>query len=353
MHIWRYITPILVGLIGVVVFFALNLPLPFLLGPISACLLAALFGLKMQGIKILNDGMRSILGVAIGASLTPAVLYGMLAYWPTLSLMMVQTTLIGGIGLFYFYRVCGYGFQTSYYSAMPGGLPDMVAFGEEAGGNVRTISLLHATRVTLIVVGLPFLLKTVWDVDLSNPPGPPIQSVPQHELALMAFSAIFGWLAAKRIGMFGATILGPMIVAGFFAVIDMIHSRPPAEVVWAAQFFIGMMVGVKYTGITWEEVKRDIAAGTGFALAIYAITALVLTVIVMNDLAPTMDALMAFTPGGQAELLVLSIIVGADLPFVIAHHVLRLSTVVVMAPSIARWLGVAEKGEANPKMPLD
>ena len=52
-----------------------------------------------------------------------------------------------------------------------------------------------------------------------------------------------------------------MIFAGALALTDFIHSRPPAEAVWIAQFFIGMMVGVKYSGITVAEVKRDIKAG--------------------------------------------------------------------------------------------
>ena len=332
----QHIQPIIIGLIGVGVFFLFNLPLPFLLGPITACLIAALLGVEMKGIKVLNDSMRTILGVAIGASLTTTVVAGMVAYWPTLLLMLAQTALIGVLGLVYFHRLCRYDFVTSYYSAMPGGLPDMVALGEEAGGNVRSISLLHAVRVTLIVVGLPFLLSAIWNVDLSNPPGPPVRNVPIVEILLMAVSALGGWIIAKRLGMFGATILGPMIFAGALALLGFIHSRPPAEAAWVAQFFIGMMVGVKYSGITAAEVRRDIKAGAGFALMIYLITILILVLIWALELAPPMDALMAFTPGGQAELLVLSIIVGADLPFVIAHHVLRLSTVVIMAPTCAK-----------------
>lgn len=341
---FEHIAPILIGLVGVFFFHLFHLPLPFLLGPITACLIAALLRVPMKGIKVLNDSMRTILGVAIGASLTPAILIGMLAYWPTLLLMLIQTAMIGYLGIVYFYRICGYDFQTSYYSAMPGGLPDMVAFGEEAGGNVRSISLLHATRVTLIVVGLPFLLRAIWDVDLTNPPGPPARDVAPIEMGLMVISALGGWYIAKRIKMFGATILGPMIFAGVLALSGLITSRPPAEAVWVAQFFIGMMVGVKYAGITMAEVRRDLLAGTGFAVLIYGITILSLLVIAGLDLAPMMDALMAFTPGGQAELLVLSIIVGADLPFVIAHHVLRLSTVVIAAPTVAKFFKAQPRG---------
>ena len=49
-----------------------------------------------------------------------------------------------------------------------------------------------------------------------------------------------------------------------------------------------------------------------------------------------METVLAFAPGGQAELTVLAVIVGADLSFVIAHHVLRIFIVIMGAPVAAR-----------------
>jgi uncharacterized membrane protein AbrB (regulator of aidB expression) len=41
------------------------------------------------------------------------------------------------------------------------------------------------------------------------------------------------------------------------------------------------------------------------------------------------------TPGGQAELVVLALIVGADMTFVVAHHLLRIFVVILGAPIVA------------------
>jgi uncharacterized membrane protein AbrB (regulator of aidB expression) len=49
-----------------------------------------------------------------------------------------------------------------------------------------------------------------------------------------------------------------------------------------------------------------------------------------------MEALLALAPGGQAELTVLALIVGADVAFVVAHHVLRIFVVILGAPIAAR-----------------
>ena len=328
-----------VGLAGVLAFKALSLPLPWLLGPIAACLVAALAGLPMAGVRTLNDGMRTILGVAVGATLTPAVLATVPAMWPTLILVPAMVLSIGVVGIPYFQRVWRYDFATAYYAAMPGGLQDMLVFGEEAGANVRSLSLIHATRLLVIVVTLPFLLHGIWGADLANPPGLPLTNVPLHELALMVVCAIVGWRGAKHLGLFGASILGPLIVTAVLTVAGILHNRPPAEAIWAAQFFIGITIGSKYAGITAEELRRDLAAGFGFCLLLIALTLVFVETIYAVGLAPGMETLLAFAPGGQAELTVLALIVGADMAFVVAHHVLRLFVVLLGAPVAARAFG--------------
>jgi membrane AbrB-like protein len=322
--------------VGVALLKLLHLPLPWLMGPIFACLAAALAGVKMRGIKPLNDTMRTILGVAVGATLTPAVLATFPAMWPTLLLVPIMVAVIGVIGVPYFQRFCGYDFATAYYATMPGGLQDMIVFGEEAGANVRTLSLIHATRVMVIVVALPFLLIGIWEADLSNPPGAPATSIPPLELLLMAVCAIAGWRLAKRVGLFGASILGPLIITAALTLAGGLHNRPPAEAIWAAQFFIGMTIGTKYAGITMAEIRKDLAAGLGFCGILIVLTLIFVEAIYGLGLAPGMETLLAFAPGGQAELTVLALIVGADVAFVVAHHVLRIFVVIMGAPLAAR-----------------
>jgi uncharacterized membrane protein AbrB (regulator of aidB expression) len=56
-----------------------------------------------------------------------------------------------------------------------------------------------------------------------------------------------------------------------------------------------------------------------------------------------METLLAFAPGGQAELTVLALIVGADMAFVVAHHVLRIFSVILGAPIAARVLRLGKR----------
>lgn len=340
----RLATTYAVAALGVLVFHVLALPLPWLLGPIVACLVAGLLGVRMKGVALLNNAMRSVLGVAVGATLTTALVASLASMWATLALVPVMVILMGVIGLPYFQRLWGFDFATSYYSAMPGGLQDMLLFGEEAGGDVRALSLIHATRVMVIVVILPFILQGYWDVDMTTAPGAPAADLPLSQLALMVVAGIGGWRIAKAVGLFGASILGPMIAAGILALTGILEHRPPAEAIWAAQFFIGMTVGTKYSGVTSAEVRRDVAAALGFCVILLVLTALFVEFIHLLQLAPPMEALLAFAPGGQAEMAVLALIAGADIAFVVAHHVLRIVVVIIGAPVAARLVSPKPAG---------
>ena len=330
------LTSFLISGLGVGAFHLLDIPLPWLLGPIGACLLAAPLGVHLKGLKPLNDGMRTILGVAVGATLTPTVLATFPAMWPTLLCVPLMVAVIGFAGVPYFHRLWGYDVPTAYYATMPGGLQDMLIFGEEAGADVRTLSLIHATRVMVIVVIVPFLLSWFWAADLTNPPGAPASAVPVGELLIMLACAIIGWRGAKMLGLFGASILGPLILTAGVTLAGGLTNRPPAEAIWAAQFFIGMTIGCKYAGITLAEVRRDLVAGLGFCAILIVITIVFVEAIVLADLGPGMETLLAFAPGGQAELVVLALIVGADAAFVVAHHVLRMFVVILGAPLAAK-----------------
>jgi membrane AbrB-like protein len=326
----------LIAAVGVAIFHLLHLPLPWLLGPIIACLLAALLGVPLRGMSTVNNLMRTILGVAVGATFTWALVVTMVDMWSTLILVPLMVFAIGLIGVPYFQRLWGFDFATSYYGAMPGGLQDMLLFGEEAGGDVRALSLIHATRVMVIVVALPFILQGYWGVDLSNPPGVPAASLPVSQLVLMVMCGVAGWQIAKAVGLFGSSILGPMILAALLALSGVLQHRPPAEAIWMAQFFIGMTVGTKYAGVTGAEVRRDVTAALGFCLILLVLAGAFVEVIHLLALAPPMETLLAFAPGGQAEMTVLALIAGADMAFVIAHHVLRIVVVILGAPIAAR-----------------
>jgi hypothetical protein len=327
-----------IALTGVLVFLTVGLPLPWLLGPMFACLAAALLGLDLRAPGRLCAGMRTILGVAVGASITPGVVARLPDMAASIALIPPFVLLIGLIGYPYFRKLWRFDPATSYFASMPGGLQDMLVFGEEAGGSARVLSLVHATRVLVIVSLLPLFLTEVFDLDLSNPPGKPLADVPNSQLFLMVVIAVAGWRAAAAVGMFGASILGPMILATIASLTGLIDQRPPAEAILAAQFFIGLAVGVRYVGLTVAELRSIVVAGLGFTLILAALSVVFMEIVILLGLSDPVDAILAFAPGGQGEMTVIALIAGADVAYVVTHHLTRLITVIIGAPLVGRWL---------------
>lgn len=326
---------LVVAIVGAGLFVLLGLPLPFLFGPMSACLVAALMGAKMQGAGQLGTGARTVLGLAVGASITPEVIDRLPSMAASLALVPLYVLLIGAIGVPYFHRVAKFDLPTSYYCAMPGGMQDMIVFGEVAGANVRALSLVQATRVLTIVTVAPFLLIHVYGVEFVNPVGARAADLPLGELLIMVAAALIGWKGGERIGLFGAAIIGPLVLAAVLSLTGILHDRPPREAVLASQFLIGMSVGVYYVGVTLRELRHIVAVGAVFVLLLAVLAALFTEVVVLSGLAPAVEGFLAFAPGGQAEMAIIAIVAGADLGYVVTHHLARMVLVIVAAPAVA------------------
>ncbi len=324
-------------------FWSLGLPLPFLFGPMAACLIAALSGARLQTMGQVSVAARTILGVAVGASVTPALVGQVPVMAASVALVPFYIAGIALIGV-PFFRRCGFDPVTSWYAAMPGGLQDMVIFGQEAGGDVRALSLIHATRVLMIVTIAPILLTHLYGAGLTNPIGAPLSTIPLTELALMVAAALIGWKGGERIGLFGASILGPMIVTAALSLAGLIHMRPPAEAILTAQLFIGMGIGVHYVGVTLRDLRHAVASGVAFVLILAAMAALFTEIVILTGLARPVEAFLAFAPAGQAEMTVLAIVAGADLGYVILHHLTRIILVIIGAPLAARVFAVNRSG---------
>lgn len=329
---------------GTLLFWGLDLPLPFLFGPMAACLIAALSNVPIKGFGQVSVAARTILGVAVGASITPDLFHQLPQMAMSVALVPVFIALIGIIGVPFFRHVWGFDAPTAYYAAMPGGLQDMVIFGTEAGGDPRALSLIHATRVLIIVTLAPAFLTLAYGAGLTNPIGAPLMELPVGEMALMAAAALIGWKGGERIGLFGASILGPMIVTAVLSLAGLIHSRPPAEAILAAQFFIGCGIGVHFLGVTWGELTRVVLAGIAYVLVLAVLAAGFTGLVTWAGLGDPVEAFLAFAPGGQAEMTVLAIVTGADLGFVITHHLTRIVLVIVGAPLFAGLMARRRKG---------
>ncbi|WP_142664399.1 AbrB family transcriptional regulator [Paracoccus laeviglucosivorans] len=335
--ILRQSLTLIIATAGLVTFLLLDLPLPFLFGPMAGCLVGALLGAPLKGLGQVSVGARTVLGVAIGTSITPALVAKLPTMALSVMLVPVYIVIIALIGVPFFRKVCGFDPITAFYAAMPGGSADMTVLGQEAGANVRQLSLVHVTRLLVIMTVAPILLTQLYGVSLTNPLGAAAADLPLHEMGIMVLVALIGWKGGERIGLFGAAILGPLFLSAVLSLSDVLHTRPPREVLLAAQFLIGTGIGASYAGVTLRELRHTVFSGAAFVLILAALAAIFTEFVTLTGLAPAVEGFLAFAPGGQAEMAMLAIVAGADLGFVVIHHLTRIFIVILGTPLIARF----------------
>ncbi|WP_368373225.1 AbrB family transcriptional regulator [Rubellimicrobium arenae] len=101
-----------------------------------------------------------------------------------------------------------------------------------------------------------------------------------------------------------------------------------------AQFLIGLNIGFHYIGVTCRELRRTIGVKALIMLILAMLADAVAEVPV--SLASPVKAFLAFAPGAEAEVTVLAIVSGANLAYVVVHHLAPILVVILGTPLVMR-----------------
>ena len=318
----------------------LRLPLPWFLGALTATLIAAVLDVPFQEPPRIGVVLRAILGVAIGSAFAPELLSRGAPMLVSLVCLLPWLALLIGGGYWFFTRRVLLDPMTAFFASVPGGLSDMVLIAEEMGGDARTVTLIQLARNILVVFALPLYLQYHDGFEVTRQ----AFSAQSHLTDLTLDSAVelialglVGLLLARRFGIVGAAIVGPMILSGILHVSGYTTAKVPFEIMTPTQILLGVLLGAKFRGLSWLEFRTTLAAGLMFAAGLLLITPLMSTLVArLSGFAPALT-LMAYAPGGQAEINLLAFSLHVDVAFVAIHHLARLAIVMLAAQSMVRW----------------
>ena len=332
---------LLLGTLGGWAASALDLPLPWMIGAMTATTVAAVAGAPIAMAQPLRTVMVAVLGVMLGSGFTPEILARLDEWIVSLLSLFAYIALAGGAGLLYFRRVCGYDPITAYFSAMPGGLSEMIVVGGEMGGDARRISLAHASRLLLVVLTIPFAFRWLEEFEPGSRPaaGLPIASIPPVDLGILALCGLVGFALARAVKVPAAAVVGPMLVSAVVHLAGWTDAAPPVELVSAAQVAVGAAIGARFAGTELRLVLQTLVQSFGATAILVAVTLLFAGGLSLAlDLDPR-ALVLAFAPGGLAEMSLIAIALGADAAFVATHHIVRIVLIVVLAPAAFRLMG--------------
>lgn len=340
---WRHFGLVLltlaIGLVGAALYAQTPLPLPWFLGPMFACLLAIAVRIPVRRTPTLTLLMRIVLGLAIGSAFTPEM--ASRAGEMTLSLLFVfpYVIVLGLIGYPYFRAFPGYDRVTAFLAAIPGGFQAMVAIGEDRGADLRRLSIIHGTRIMVIVFAVPLWIQFAGtDLEGVIPVSASFAALTLKETLVLIVCGAGGYWLGKLCRISGAAIIGPMLANGALHLIGFAEARVPVELVNAAQVAIGVHIGCQFAGITARELISTVSVAFGYALVLLAGAAAFTVLVVWATGIDANAVALAYAPGGQPEMNLIALVLNIDPAYVALHHLLRVMIIIIGAQFLIGWL---------------
>jgi hypothetical protein len=209
----------------------------------------------------------------------------------------------------------------------------MAIMAVDAGADVRKITLVHAMRVMMVVFIVPFWLQFGGGQTLGQgvARAPPLSQLTLIDAVLIMLIAWAGSRIATRIGLLGASMVGPLILSGLLHGFGLTTVKVPLEILIAAQLTLGIVIGSYFIGVTLREFVTVLSWGLAFGtMLLLAAATATLLVSAITGLDSTV-VLLGYSPGGQNEMALLALIIGLDVAVVALHHLLRVAMVIIGA----------------------
>ncbi len=351
---WHLAETLSVATIGGGAFGGIGVPAGWLSGAMLAVACAALAGRPMYVPLRLTSTILVVIGISLGAVVTPATLHGITTYPVSIIVLVAAMAVIGFAGALYLQKVHGWDRVSAFLGAAPGGLSQVMAVAAELGADMRGIAIVQTMRVVVIAVGLPAGLASFGLV------GPVFQSL-GGELALETLPELAILVAVSTalavllfyVNFPGGLLFGAMLASAVLHGSGLIQAVMPWWVVNAAMIALGAVTGARFANTSFRMLMSFLVASfgsLGVSIVIGGAAALAMIAVTPFRIA---DVMIAFAPGSVDAMMLLALALNIDPVYVGAHHLARIFFVSLTTPLVARFAArrVLTPGEKPPKRP--
>ncbi|MFP7296636.1 AbrB family transcriptional regulator [Neobacillus niacini] len=345
--IFRFFYTLLIAFIGGIVFFLITVPIPWLLGPMTAVLIGSRFK-KIQvhwPIQIRDIGLI-ILGYSIGLSFTKEAAIQILGKLPLMLLLTVILVIFCAGIAFFVSKLSGVDYPTILTGSIPGGLSQMITFAEEVKGiDLTTVSFLQVTRVIMIIFSVPFLIysplvtnsSSALIENLENNSNQTSDTLFPSIIFYAAICVICAFLG-KRLKFPTPFLLGPITATAILTITGLQGPELPNSVMDFSQIMIGGYIGLLLKPEKLQHKGKiiifAIVSGLVMILGSFGLSMLLVH---YNDITPA-TSLLSLTPGGADQMAILAHEVHADLSIVTGFQLFRLLFIFFAVPPFLKWI---------------
>jgi uncharacterized protein len=326
-----------------------GVPAGWLSGSILAAAGAAIAGRPLLMPQLLTRAIFVVIGISLGAVVTPQTLNGMTAYPASIAILIVAMACISIGGTAYLCLVHRWHMLTAYLASSPGGMSQVLVVAADLGADLRAIAIVQTMRVVIIAVALPAGLSLLGFAGHAMRRGNgPLSFALADELAILVAASTVVALIAYRIRFPGGLLFGAMFASAILHGSGLIHAVVPPWVANIAMVALGGVIGARFANTPLRLLTNYLAAAFGsFAVAVTIATVFAAGLIDLMSL-PVPEVMIAYAPGSVDAMMLLALALHLDPVFVGAHHVMRIIFVSLMMPLVARRIAHAPADAIKP-----
>jgi membrane AbrB-like protein len=342
----RYLITLLLALASALLGAWLHTPLPWILGPLVVTAAASMLGAPTGSWLPLRNVGQWTIGAALGLYFTPQVTTLVAGIWWAVLLGIVWSLGLGMVFAVWLYRMQAPFMPqvppdqmraTAWFASAIGGASEMTLLAERERARTDLVAASHSLRVLIVTITVPFALtwSGLHGLDLT-PAGPREASWPGFVWLVLATGA-GAWLM-EQLGRTNPWFIGALLVSMGLTMAGIHLSAVPQWLSNAAQLFIGVSLGVRFTKEFMHTAPRWlglVAAGTLGMIALCAAFAFGLSR--LTGIHPA-TMILGTSPGGIAEMAITAKVLQLGVPVVTAFQVCRLIAVLVLVGPAYRVL---------------
>ncbi|KMY33108.1 hypothetical protein ACZ11_13670 [Lysinibacillus xylanilyticus] len=314
-----------IGLTGAILFNVLHIPMPWLLGAITAVLIIQLSTkVQLKWHKYFRNLGLIVAGYSIGFAFTPEAVQDIKQFLGSMIVLNVLfIVLFFGVSYLVAKRA-DLDFATALTCCVPGGMSQVVAFAEEQGDmDMVVITFFQILRVLLIVGFVPLMVSG------SGGTGSAVNGAYTWVLiALLAVSGVAGWLAQKAKIPTGY-MLGPVFLLMGINIAGIDVPKLPLSLLHIAQLMLGIYIGLLLKKEDLHLSKKHVfyafvSAGI-FIGAAYGLTFIMKSLYSLDF----KTGFLSIVPGGLDQMGIIAASVHANVTIVTAFQLFRVLVVSV------------------------
>ncbi len=331
-----------------------GMPAGYLSGSIMAVAAASLAGRPMLIPTPLMRVLMTLIGVSLGAVVTPETLHGMATYPVSIAVLIVACACISLVGTLYLRAVHGWDTVSAYLATAPGGLSQVMAIAIELDADVRAIAIVQTIRVVIIAVCLPALLALFGlGGHATRSLGGSFNPAQLGELAILIAVSAAAAYAAYRVRFPGGLLFGAMMASAAMHGSGYIHAVMPWWVAYSVMIAFGAVTGSRFANTPLRMLLRFVAAAFGsFATAIIIVAVFAVVLVEFLSL-PLAEVILAYAPGAVDAMMLLALALNLNPVYVGAHHLMRIFFVLLTMPLVAHATQPKKLPDDAPKSPLE